>query len=1135
MKKKRTMRIDKERCALSKLLRIMNVSMLLLLVTFFKLSASTFSEAYRISLKAKNITLKEVIVMIEEKDDITFMYNHSQLNLNKRVSLDLDNENLVEALVEILKGTGIEFKVIDNQVVLFKSEDFNTTSQQQQKRTITGTVTDSNDEPLPGVSIVIKGTTEGTVTDIDGLYTLPNVEDGAVLEFSFIGLESQEVKVNGKSTIDITMIEETTGLDQVVVVGYGTTKKASVTGSISSVKTEELTKVPSSNVTSNLAGRLPGLIVDQSNGRPGADAAELSVRGFESALLIVDGVERKFNQLDPNEIESITVLKDASAAIYGVRGGSGVIMVTTKRGKTGKPTISYNSSMSLTEATRYPEMATFKQYESLANAHRRGDEWNIFEGYITPERQIGLENGTISGTDWIKEVSRNFAPMQQHNLSVRGGNEAIKYFISGAYLDQGSRWKSGDYGFERLSITSNFDAKINDRLDISFGLGLRKEISETSPADGNSDIMDMVFAHPAFPATIPNGKNVVVNTSNAISPVASTNKSIGGYNRGTVNYETGDFGFTYKVPGIKGLVAGGKVAFVHSFVFDKRFEQTFDLWAFDGVNYIGQQTSNAGQNDLKESSYRFNRLLTNLRLDYEKKIGEHSIKALLLYESNKTESKTVNAVGNDVIASATPYLNYSNPDKRDATGFASEDGATGVVMRLNYDLRAKYLLEMIFRIDQSSRFPEETRTGYFPGVSAGWIISKENFMSDFDFLSNLKLRTSYSNLGNSGGTYSYIEGFKVSGVGAGYVFNNQFQTAIETLGEPNPYITWQETELYNVGVDVGLFKNQLTMELDAFYRNRTGLLASDPGVNIPTTSGISVPLKNVNERNNRGFELVIGHKGSKGDFKYNVSANFSWTREKYGKTLETKEYDDSDQERINLKEGNWVNRTFGYQFDGFWTEDEIADLIWNQTNDPDNYIDYGVNPNNIRAGDIRVKDFNGDGIVDGRDRIIIGRSSRPEIMFGLNSTAQWKNFDFTMFWQGAANFNQNMSGTERGLFLHASGPRTPYSYLYGKVWTPETADEAVFPADLDGKYNDATMDKYFVDSKYIRLKNLVVGYTLPSQIVSRIGLKKVRLYVSGTNLITIDNLGIYPVDPEVSGVGSYPIQRVYSFGVNVQF
>jgi TonB-linked SusC/RagA family outer membrane protein len=1118
--------------------RFVHLTMLILFISASSLTvfSQTAREAVKKNVKLTNVTVQQLVDNLGTEFKYSFFIVDDQIR-NTVVSVDLKKAAINEILDNAFFEKEVGYSIKDNNITI--SYKKNSSRFKNGVRKVTGFVTDQKGEAIIGASVMVKGTTNGIITNVDGSFNLTNVPENSTLRFSFIGMKTQEVNISGKNQLNVKLVDDAIILQEIVTVGYGTQKKSSVTGAVATIKSEDLTVVPASNVTGVLAGRLPGLIVNQNEGRPGSDAASINIRGFgannssgaqgESALVIVDGVERSFSQLDPNEIESITVLKDASAAVYGVRAGAGVILVTTKRGKTGKPLISYNGSMSFTENTRYPELANFKEYEKAASLHRRGDEWEIFKAYITPERLASLRDGSNPGTNWNKEVANNFAPMEQHNINMRGGSEEVKYFISGGYLNQGSRWKSGDYGFERFNASANIDARISKNLSTSIDLGMRREQRESSPADGNGDFGDMIFAHPAFPASIPENRLVVVNSSNAQSPVAATTKSISGYNKTVNTVLNGSFAVKYKIPGIEGLTVDARSSFGQTFTFGKRLEKPFNLWAYNGTNFVGEQISNGGIVDLTENSYRFLRSTTNISINYSHQFGNHGISALLLSERVKETAESVSAVGNNVISAAVPYLSFSNPDNQSCAGTATEFGRTGIVGRLNYEYLNKYLLELSFRRDKSPYFPKNSRTGFFPGVSFGWIMSKEAFMTKADFISNLKLRASASKLGNDGtNAFDYIEGFDVLSSKNGYVFNDKYQAAIRTRGVANQNITWQNSNLFNVGVDAGFFKNRLYLEFDVFYRLRYGLLAvDDQGVVLPTTIGADLPFENIESRDNRGFELNIGYKETIGDFKYNVSGNVSWAREKYVKQLETVDYADKDLERINRQSGNWVNRTFGYQFDGFFTQEDIANAK----------IDYdGSGNSTLRAGDIRLKDYNLDGKIDQRDQVLIGRSNVPEIMFGLNAQFEYKKFDFTMFWQGAANFDQNMNNTERGMQLVASGPRTPYKYIVDKLWSVDNKENAEFPSDLDGPRADASIDKYRINSNYVRLKNLVIGYTLPITFVNKVGVDKCRVYISGTNLITLDALGFYPIDPEVgNGANSYPIQRVYSFGINLSF
>lgn len=1001
-----------------------------------------------------------------------------------------------------------------------------------QEKTVSGTVTDTTGVPLPGVNVFESGTQNGTATDFDGFYSL-NVSENATLEFSYVGFTTQEISVIDRNKIDISLQPNSSELDEIVVVGYGKQKKANVTGSVATVESDQLTKVPVANVTQSLSGRLPGLVVDQNNGRPGADGGNLYIRGFganiggvqgESPLLIVDGFERDFSQLDPNEIESITILKDASAAVYGVRAAAGVILVTTKRGRSGEPVITYNGTYSLTENTRYPKNSSYLAFQdALAQNSAAGN--SDISGFITPERYAALNSGEIEGTNWFDVVTRDFAPQQTHNVNIRGGSDAVKYFTSLGYLDQGTIWSSGDFGYKRYNGLINLDFKISERLKSSASLSWRRELRSSSAAVSN-DLFSIAFSNPGFPSSLPDGRLPLANIDNPWNPIATTSMDIGGSNEEQRDILNGNIDLEYSIPGIEGLSLKGTAGYIDNIIYSKRLQKPYSLWAYGGTNYLNQQITRSGLTSLTEYNYRFDRLTTQISLNYANTFGDHSVSALLLLEdiTEKTHQATVN--GNDILSAETPYLFTANPDAITAGGNASEYGRQGLVGRINYDYKGKYLFEFSFRNDASSYFPKDTRTGFFPGISAGWVLSKEAFLKDSNWLSNLKLRLSYSRLGNDQANgYAYVEGFDIYRNDNGYIFDGNYQTAIRTIGVPNPSITWQLSDLYNFGIDASFFKNKLGLTFDTFYRKRSDLLAVDTGVTIPETAGANLPLANLESTDNRGLEAELKYRGALNDLDFNISGNVSWAREKYLDQVEPSDYGDPDLERINRLSGNWVNRSFGYVFDGFFTQDEIDNLS----------LDYFNGQNGqLKPGDIQLKDINGDGIIDERDQVLIGKNNVPETFFGLNLQLNWKNFDFTMFWQGAAGFYQNFANEERGLYVQNNGSRTPFKYVTDRIWTTDNQGVgAEFPVDLEGPTNSRFVDKYYVDSKYVRLKNLVIGYTIPQKTISKIGISSIRFYLSATNLITFDTLGYYPFDPESGGLTNYPAQRVYTFGLNL--
>ncbi|PZX51241.1 TonB-linked SusC/RagA family outer membrane protein [Algoriphagus ratkowskyi] len=1006
------------------------------------------------------------------------------------------------------------------------------------QNTVIGTVTDSaTGEGLPGATVLVKGSTAGTVTDIEGKFSIDIASEGTLI-MSFIGYTTKEVPINGRSIITVVLEEDIDVLSEVVVVGYGNQRRETLTGSVATVESKDLTVVPSPNLQQNLQGRMPGLIVNMGQGRPGADGANISIRGFgsnggagrgnqnESPLVIVDGFQRDFSQLDPNEVESITILKDASAAVYGVRAGAGVILVTTKKGKSGKPTISFNSSTSLTDFTSFPEVANYQGYLKAVLQHRDGSNDGVVNN-ITSERLALLEAGD-PGTDWFDVITKRFAPQQQYNFNIRGGSDRVRYFTSLGYLDQGTVWESGDFGYKRYNGSVNLDFDVTDNLTAGVQLGWRREMRSEDRTFESSDLYSIAYSNPAFPSSLPDPDRVPgANIDNPRSPISATYRDVAGYNDTRTDNINTSVDLTYKIPGVEGLSVTGTVGYLQTYQFRTVLSKPYTLWYLNDDGYKSQ--TGREQTTLSEQAYRFERVTSNIRANYAKSFGSHNFSALVLYEQISEEARDFSANGNDLLSPATPFLFANNPDFATISGGGSELGRTGLVGRLNYDFEGTYIVSLSFRQDKSAFFPVDSRTGFFPGISAGWVLSNEKFLQESKVITFLKLRGSYSRLGNDGAnSYDYIDGFEQIRGEAGYVFNGKYQSAIRTLGIPNPRITWQLSDLYNAGIDVNFLNNRLGLEFDAFYRKRSQLLAVDPGVVIVGTTGAELPLENVESRDNRGVELALNFRGGERDLKYNFSANGSWAREKWVKYVgDPTSFVTDDRERINKQSGNWVNRTFGYVFDGFFTEQEIEGLTMDYFNGQEK---------NLRSGDIKIKDTNGDGVIDQDDRILIGRNNVPEIIYGFNTDLKYKNWDFTLFLQGASNFNQNFNGQQRGISVVNSGTATPYQYIVDNLWTPEGPNTGVeFPRDITGPTNDLLLDKYYKNSSYLRLKNLVIGYSIPRDVISRIGVQNVRLSLSGTNLLTFDKLGLYPWDAETGGVNNYPAQRVYTLGLNVSF
>jgi TonB-linked SusC/RagA family outer membrane protein len=1126
-----------------KVLRTMKIFIILFFTSIISISANTYAQQTKLSLELNQVTVKEIIEKIESQSEYVFFYKDDRIDLERELDINVEDKTIIEVLELLFKGTNHVYKVEDRQVMIGVKEtkhlnpdiEKEAKQQQPQKKTITGKVTDENGEPLPGVSVVVKGTIIGITTDIDGNYSLDVPDDAQALIFSFVGMKAQEVIIGTQTLISLALEEDAIGIEEVVAVGYGTQKRASVTGAVSTIKSEEITSVPTSNINSTLAGRTPGVIVRQASGRPGDDVASISIRGFgvnntddnrvqnESPLIIVDGIQRSFSQIDPNEIESITVLKDAAAAVYGIQAAAGVILVTTKRGIQGKPIVSLSSTFSMTQNTQFPKYSNFlEQYNALKYADPGKQEQILsnLQGRITPERYAGLQDGSIPGTDWFDVITRDFTPMHQHNMNIRGGNERVKYFGSVGYLNQGTIWSSKDFNYERFNATMNMDVKVTDRLKLSMDFSWRKEYHDRYSTDGSNDLNQLTISEPGFPASLPNGAIPVSNaTIGNFNPIAITTKSISGYKLNTVNVVVGSLDFTYDIPGVKGLQIFDKLAVNNTFDFEKELRVPFTPYYYDGNTYTAIEPTQSTY--LGHTDVTLQRLTNQLGLRYNGSHKKHNYSGLLLLETLQDKGTNLFASRKNLISGSVPYLFAGEAASQQNNGSASEFARLGCVGRVNYNYDGKYLIELSGRYDGSPYFPKETRYGFFPGVSVGWVISREPFYNEEGFVNRLKLKTSFAQLGNdNANSFDYITGYKIVTGNETYVFNNQLLTGLGVLGIANPFITWQRSNTYNVGIESGLMDNKLSVELDVFYRKRFDLLARD-NISLPSTTGATVPLSNLESRDNRGVEFLISYRESFNKIKLNTSFNFSWAREKYLNYVESETFENEDQERIQRRSNQWVNRTFGYVFDGFFNSQEEID---NAT------IDYGggAGNGNLRPGDIKLKDLNGDKVINSNDQRVIGRGIAPEIMYGWNTSLKWKYFEVNMFWQGAANFGMNMVGYARNV-----DDRVPFQYIAENVWTPERGNDAIFPARSNGVTNYNFIDKYFVNASFVRLKNLSLAYTLPGSMTEKLGISSCRFTLSGTNLITIDNLGVYPYDPESGGPMSYPAQRVFTLGLNL--
>lgn len=1005
---------------------------------------------------------------------------------------------------------------------------------------VSGKVTDHDTGiPLAGATVKELGGQGSATTDDNGAFSISVLSADATLTISYIGYQSQEIALSGRKAVDIGLLIGDAALDEVVVVGYGTQKKINLTGAVSTVQSKELVKVPSANVSEVLIGKAPGLFAKQGQGVPGSDYANLSIRGYDAPLILVDGVETSWTRMDPNEIESVSVLKDAAAAVYGARAGNGVILITTKRGKEGKPTIAYTSNYTIQQPTTVPEFVSSWKYAEML---REGELNNSLPFTYSPEDIQKFKDGNdpnYVNENWYSAAFVQWAPMHSHNLSVNGGSERVKYNMTAGYLNQASMYKSGDMSFNRYNIRSNVDAQISKRLSAFFDLSYRNE-ARLAPQTALDDIwINLKTALPMWQATLPDpSRGGAYSGFLARSPVAQTIRDMSGFNDNLQRYFNGRLGLKYEVPGVKGLHVNATLNYSINTTFTKVQDRPFEVLSYDHESGEYASWGINGANSLNESFTQYTQLYPMVSLTYDQTFGDHALQGLLLAEGIDTDQMTTSAGRVDLLSPEIPYLFAGSTENLTNNGGATQTGRVSYVGRANYAFKDKYLLEGTFRFDASHKFPPESRWGFFPSVSAAWRLSEESFIKDnISWIDNLKLRGSYSKSGNDNvEAFKYLTGYEIlRALSSTYVFGSDAYQLIRSTGLPNPNITWLEMTGYNLGLEAMFANGLIGFEFDAFYRI-TDNIFGQPLETYPSTFGATLPQLNINSTEDRGVEFTLNHRNKIGnEFYYNVSGSVSLARQKYKKWSESP-YEDPDEIRIYQRTGKYTNRWIGYLSDGiFMSQDEI-----------DNHgIDQDQAENStLRPGDIKYKDLNDDKIIDWRDQDEIGYGTFPDLTYGLNLQMEYKGVSVSALFQGAGLSNSMISDVLRGPLQNLGNP---FEFQYAHRWQPDPDNpdvninpNAKLPAILgDGvgtnTNNNKASDFWLQDATYLRLRNLNINYTIPSDWIKRIGVQQVNVYVAGSNLLTFSRLGMYKksLDPEATDYQKfYPPVKTISFGLN---
>ena len=1032
-----------------------------------------------------------------------------------------------------------------------------------QQQTVRGTVTSSEDgATLPGVSIVVKGTTQGTTTDIDGAYTLHVSDANAVLVFSFIGYETQEVPVASKSVIDVVLVPDVRQLDEVVVVGYGTQRKVSLTGSVASLKGTEMLQTKNENPQNMLTGRVPGVRVWQRSAEPGTFSTNFDIRGFGSPLVVIDGVPRsmeEFQRLNPNDIEDISALKDASAAIYGVRGANGVLLVTTKKGsKEGKTTVSYNGSYTWQKPSGLPLLADPFQTMTLYNERAMN---NISGGNIIYDEEDFEEfrNGTRRITDWNALVFSDYSPQMQHDISISGGDEKTQYYIAGGYFFQEGFFRSGDLNYEKYNIRSNISTEIARGLKLDLNLSGIADERNTPYSDAVSIIRNFWRQGVLFPAYA-DPDNTMLNYEGLDleeNTVAKMTSDVSGFRKYKQRYfqSTASLNFDFGTvsSALNGLSAKALVGFDYrqddNHVYRKEYYQyTFD----EGTGtYISKLYNNSSPSQVERSMYSKQQLLGQFLLNYNRSFNNiHDVSAVLGWESQRRMGDNYFAQRN--LAFAMEYL-LAGVDEAQRTGMAIgfndlyEFAYESFLGRVNYTFADRYIAEAQFRYDGSSRFHPDHQWGFFPSASVGWRLSEEPFFQSIgalSFVDQLKFRASYGELGDdlvnaNDAPYDWIAGYTYPATSGnaengyynqyapGYVFGGQFIYGVERLPLPNELITWFTARTFNVGMDFEGWNGLFGFSLDYFNRHTEGLFERRGG-EFPTVVGAVPPRENVNSSRQFGLELELSHRHRIGDFGYQVKGIGTITRRKHLVAVQNGPYANSyDKWRHDNLNNRYQGVQFGYEAAGRY---ESWEDIWS-------YPIY--KERDILPGDYKYVDWNGDGEISGLDEHPFAFDQTPWVNFSLVFNGSYKNFDLNFLFQGSALgsmeyreplysiWGSNGGGTLRQ-YLDRWHPVDPLADPYD----PETEWVRGYYG-FTGHYPRPNSEFNRVSTNYLRLKSIEVGYTLPKLRASSLN---VRVFANAYNPVTFTKVKF--VDPEHpdSDLGRlYPLNKTYTVGVSARF
>ncbi|MGP1477640.1 MAG: TonB-dependent receptor [Phocaeicola sp.] len=1115
----------------------MKITLFFCFLFVFQLNAENiYSQNAPVDLKTKTLTVSRLISEIEKQTDYLFIYSKSDIDTKQVVKVSSDSKTVNEVLSSALSNSNIGYSFSNNYISLYikdRNEIAKTEASQQQSFRISGKVVDSNGDPIIGANVLEKGTTRGTITDVDGAFVL-DVSKDATLEITYIGYLSQTIKVTDKTSYSIVLQEDSKSLEEVVVVGYGVQKKENLAGAVSAIKGDEIASSASFDVTNAISGRLPGTFVTQGSGEPGNDQAKILIRGRSTLgdkkdidpLIVVDGIPgRSLYEIDPNDIKNISVLKDASAAIYGSQAANGVILVTTKSGESEKPVLNYQYQVGFNTPTILPKMLDAAGYAKYVSDYQ--DYMGLSRLYSDRDIELfgsGVDPWEHPNTNWLDVMTRKWTTEERHNVSISGGTkDKVRYYASFGYKKNDAIYEEKSANYKQYNYRLKIDVPIIDWIETSVsytGYVTKKKYPTASIAQlFGWGTMVVPTQNAYWPTGDPGpdfegGVNPAVNAS-----------FIAGYNQTDTYKHEANVKVSIKPPMIKGLSLDGFFNFDVDSERGKLFKKPWTLYfankdkaVRDANGFITSMELTPMKRgldspELTESYTKKRRTMFNLSASYGRTFGDHTFNLFASFEQYDESYDFFDAYRKYFISDLVQALDAGGEKDKTNSGKVSIYARKSWIARLNYNFKNRYLLEFIYRRDGSLKFPPSGRWGNFPALLLAWRASEEPFWKEhISFIDYFKLRGTIGKMGmDPGDAFQYINKYALgSGMTLGQ--SKDVVTKIYQSVVANPNITWEKQTSYNIGFDSRFWKNMLYMNFEFFYNKRSDILITR-NASVPGFSGLALPDENVGKVDNKGIELEAGYTKKWGDFSVDFSGNISWARNKV-------KYMDEPERAVawQVQTGHPYGAQLVYKAIGIFKDQAAVDAYphWD----------------GARPGDVIFEDVSGDGKINADDRILLDKSDAPEIFYGVKLDLQYKNWRLSLLGQGQGTYYRSTISGNRGI-----GQNIPLWYGKG-YWTPENANSTIarpfHRADQYWSYQTNNSTYWYDNMAYFRLKNVTLSYSIPQRILNKFYCKNASVFFTGNNLCLLYS-SQKNYDPETANPQGYPTMRSLSVGVNVTF